>query len=146
LTETASIKTLGSETARLPAASSWLLAGQLWRPATGPAVTDAATRARRCARLARGAAYGGTLDLAIDLRVDDHRAPVDELGRLLDLHEQCFGKPEPASLLPPQVALAAQVAVSLEQLGYPTADGARLAKALDTWAGAENFEERLAPG
>jgi uncharacterized Ntn-hydrolase superfamily protein len=68
-----------------------------------------------------GAAYGGMLDLAIDLRVDDHRAPVDELVRLLDLYEQCFGKPEPASLLPLEGALAADVAVSLEGLGYPTA-------------------------
>ena len=93
-----------------------------------------------------GAAYGGVLDLAIDLRVDDHRAPVDELGRLLDLHELYFGKPDPASLLPLDGALAAEVAVSLEKLGYPTAGGARLVEALDTWAGTENFEERLVPG
>ena len=93
-----------------------------------------------------GAAYGGVLDLAVDLRVDDHRAPVDELGRLLDLHELYFGKPDPASLLPLDGALAAEVAVSLEKLGYPTAGGARLVEALDTWAGTENFEERLVPG
>jgi hypothetical protein len=41
--------------------------------------------------------------------------------------------------------LAAEVSVSLEKLGYPTA-GASLVKALDTWAGTENFEERLVPG
>jgi uncharacterized Ntn-hydrolase superfamily protein len=93
-----------------------------------------------------GAAYGGVLDLAIDLRVDDHRAPVDELGRLLDLQELYFGKPDTASLLPLDGALAAEVAVSLEKLGYPTAGGARLVEALDTWAGTENFEERLVPG
>ncbi|WP_328519991.1 DUF1028 domain-containing protein [Kribbella sp. NBC_00359] len=32
-----------------------------------------------------GAAYGGVLDTAIDLRADDHPAPIDELGRLLDV-------------------------------------------------------------
>jgi len=93
-----------------------------------------------------GAAYGGVLDTAIDLRVDDHRAPVEELARLLDLHGLYFGKPDPASLLPLEGALAAQVASSLERLGYATAGDARLAEALETWAGTENFEERLVPG
>jgi uncharacterized Ntn-hydrolase superfamily protein len=93
-----------------------------------------------------GAAYGGILDIAADLRVDDHRAPVDELGRLLDLHELYFGKPEPASLLPLEGDVAAEVAVSLDKLGYPTDRGARLVEALDSWAGVENFEERLVPG
>ncbi len=93
-----------------------------------------------------GAAYGGILDIAVDLRVDDHRAPVDELGRLLDLHELYFGQPEPASLLPLEGDVAAEVAVSLDRLGYPTDGGARLVEALDTWAGVENFEERLVPG
>ncbi|HEX6674889.1 MAG TPA: DUF1028 domain-containing protein [Actinomycetes bacterium] len=93
-----------------------------------------------------GAAYGGVLDNAVDLRVDDHRAPVDELARLLDLHDLYFGKPDPASLLPLEGALAAQVAASLERLGYATLGGAKLAEALETWAGTSNFEERLVPG
>lgn len=90
-----------------------------------------------------GAAYGGVLDIAIDLRVDDHRAPVDELSRLLDLHELYFGKPAPESLLPLEGELAAEVAACLETLGYSTAG---VAEALDTWASTENFEERLVPG
>jgi len=93
-----------------------------------------------------GASYGGVLDSAIDLRVDDHRAPVTELARLLDLHDLYFGTPDPASLLPLEGALAAQVAASLERLGYATAGGAKLAEALERWAGTENFEERLVPG
>ena len=93
-----------------------------------------------------GAAYGGVLDMAVDLRVDDHRDPVGELARLLDLHELYFGRPDPATLLPLEGALAAQVAASLERLGYPTGEGERLTEALMAWAGAENFEERLVPG
>ncbi|MGH3460615.1 MAG: DUF1028 domain-containing protein [Kribbellaceae bacterium] len=93
-----------------------------------------------------GAAYGGLLDTAVDLRVDDHRAPVDELRRLLDLHELYFGKPDPASLLPLEGPLAAEVAVSLERLGHSSAGDGGLAEALDTWASTENFEERLVPG
>jgi uncharacterized Ntn-hydrolase superfamily protein len=93
-----------------------------------------------------GAAYGGVLDIAIDLRVDDHRAPMDELSRLLHLHELYFGKPDPATLLPLEGALAAEVARSLEKLGYPTDQDTRLSEALETWASTENFEERLVPG
>jgi uncharacterized Ntn-hydrolase superfamily protein len=93
-----------------------------------------------------GAAYGGVLDLAIDLRVDDHRTPIDELRRLLDLHELYFGKPAPESLLPLEGTLAAEVAAQLESLGYPTAGGPGLTAALDAWASTENFEERLVPG
>lgn len=84
-----------------------------------------------------GAAYGGVLDSAIDLRVDDHRAPIDELGRLVALHDLYFGEADPDSLLPLAGELAAEVSAALDKLGYPT---------LDAWAGVENFEERLAPG
>jgi uncharacterized Ntn-hydrolase superfamily protein len=93
-----------------------------------------------------GAAYGGVLDIAIDLRVDDHRAPVGELGRLLDLHELYFGKPDPATLLSLEGDLAEEVAARLDKLGYSSEGGARLSEALDTWAGTENFEERLVAG
>jgi uncharacterized Ntn-hydrolase superfamily protein len=93
-----------------------------------------------------GAAYGGELDLAVDLRVDDHKAPVGELARLLDLHELYFGKPDPDSLLPLEGELAAEVAAGLERLGYPSEGGAGLEDALTAWAGTENYEERLVPG
>jgi uncharacterized Ntn-hydrolase superfamily protein len=93
-----------------------------------------------------GAAYGGVLDLAVDLRVDDHRNPVEELGRLLALHELYFGKPDHKSLLPLEGALADEMASLLDRLGYQTSEGSRLAEALETWAGTENFEERLVPG
>lgn len=33
-----------------------------------------------------GAGYGGFNDRSVDLRVDDHPAPIDELRRLLDIH------------------------------------------------------------
>ncbi|MEU8223321.1 DUF1028 domain-containing protein [Kribbella sp. NPDC048915] len=90
-----------------------------------------------------GASYGGVLDIAIDLRVDDHQAPVEELGRLLDLHELYFGEPDPDALLPLEGELATEVLTRLKALGYETDD---LTEALETWAGTENFEERLVPG
>ncbi|WP_407268202.1 DUF1028 domain-containing protein [Radiobacillus sp. PE A8.2] len=36
--------------------------------------------------------YGGLNDILIDLRVDDHPEPIDELIRLYQLQQLCFGK------------------------------------------------------
>lgn len=84
-----------------------------------------------------GAAYGGILDNAVDLRVDDHPSPLDELARLVDLQDLYFGRTDPDLLLPLEGELAAEVTARLESLGYPS---------LEDWAGVENFEERLVPG
>jgi uncharacterized Ntn-hydrolase superfamily protein len=37
-----------------------------------------------------GGGYGGSTDRAVDLRVDDHGSPIDELDRLLALHRVFF--------------------------------------------------------
>ena len=47
----------------------------------------------------RKGGYGGFNDRYIDLRVDDHPAPIDELKRLLDLHHLYLGKTNPADTL-----------------------------------------------
>jgi uncharacterized Ntn-hydrolase superfamily protein len=80
--------------------------------------------------------YGGD-DTEVDLRVDDHPSPVPELRRLLGLHRLYFGSPDPATLLPLEGALAAEVAERLDALGY---------RRLEDWAGVENYEERLVDG
>ena len=49
----------------------------------------------------------------VDLRVDDHAAPVPELARLLDLHRLYFGTPDPATLLALDGELADEVAQRL---------------------------------
>ncbi|GIJ11620.1 DUF1028 domain-containing protein [Micromonospora andamanensis] len=89
--------------------------------------------------------YGGTGDVMIDLRVDDHPDPVTELDRLLGVHMLLFSRPDPATLLDLTGALAVEVAGLLTALGYP-ADPAEPEDALVDWAGLENLEERLAPG
>ncbi len=78
--------------------------------------------------------YGGGSDVLVDLRVDDHDDPVPELGRLLDLHELYFGRPDPDDVLPWTADLHAEVDGLLRRLGQPD---------LTTWAGIENYEERL---
>jgi uncharacterized Ntn-hydrolase superfamily protein len=78
--------------------------------------------------------YGGGSDVLVDVRVDDHVDPVPELGRLLDLHDLYFGKPDPDTLLPLTGDLLTEVQMRLGQLGY---------ESLDAWAGVENYEERI---
>jgi uncharacterized Ntn-hydrolase superfamily protein len=87
--------------------------------------------------------YGGGSDVLVDLRVDDHAAPVGELARLLDLHDLYFGKPDPDTLLDLSGELAIEVRRRLADLGHVDDD---LDAALVGWAGIENYEERLVPG
>ncbi|HZN76010.1 MAG TPA: DUF1028 domain-containing protein [Micromonosporaceae bacterium] len=92
--------------------------------------------------------YGGTSDVVVDLRVDDHTDPVGELSRLLDLHALYFDKPAPEALLDLTGELAAEVATRLTELGRAPADDtpAALDDALASWAGVENLEERIVAG
>ncbi len=85
----------------------------------------------------RSSGYGGQSDVEVDLRADEHPAPVTELHRMLALHRLYFGRPDPATLLPLDGALADEVAQRLGALGFAT---------LDDWAGVENYEERMVPG
>jgi len=85
--------------------------------------------------VSEGGGYGGGSDVLVDLRVDDHPDPVVELSRLLELHTLYFGKPE--QTLPLEGALAEEVTAKLRALGHED---------LDSWAGVENYEERMVPG
>jgi len=78
-----------------------------------------------------------------DLRVDDHAAPVAELGRLLSEWEMYFGRPE--DVQPLEGELADEVRTRLAAAGYAVepGEGNRLATALADWAGNANYEARL---
>lgn len=97
--------------------------------------------------VAKGQGYGGTSDVVVDLRVDDHPDPVTELGRLLEIHTLLFGKPDPATLLDLAGETGAEVRRLLAAAGHPAgASLAELDTALASWAGIENLEERIVPG
>lgn len=95
-----------------------------------------------------GGSYGGMLDRYIDLRVDDHPAPVGELGRLLRLHRFYLTPPRDEELLPIDAALAHEIQSLLARAGYyagpPSGryDDATRA-ALERYGSVENLEERL---
>lgn len=94
--------------------------------------------------------YGGFNDRLIDLRVDDHAAPIAELRRILALHRLYFGKPRPEDLLPIEGDLAREVQGILQRAGtykgplngvYDIETHAALVEL----SGIENFEERQQP-
>ncbi|CAN5193895.1 DUF1028 domain-containing protein [soil metagenome] len=91
-----------------------------------------------------GGGYGGGSDVLVDLRADDHPAPVEELLRLLELHDLFFGKADPSDLRPLAGELAQEVDAALRGLGH---DGhGPLDDRLFDWMGWENYEERHVPG
>jgi len=90
-----------------------------------------------------GGGYGGRNDRYIDLRVDDHRDPIQELARLLDLHRLYFERPDPATLLAVDDALRTELAERLHRLGR-LEPGADPMGALFEYVSMENLEERWA--
>ena len=82
----------------------------------------------------RDGGYAGLSDVVVDLRVDDHPRPVEELQRIYGLHQEIFGKTPRKEWLPLEGELAAEVRTRLGALGY---------ERLDDWAGVENLEERV---
>ena len=83
--------------------------------------------------------YAGLSDVVVDLRVDDHARPVEELARLYGLHQAIFGKTPAQEWIDVDAELAAELRRRLGRLGY---DG-DLEEAFTTWAGNENLEERV---
>ncbi len=82
-----------------------------------------------------GAGYGGLDDIAVDLRVDDHAAPVTELTRLLGLNDLYLT----ASTDEEKVPVTPELEAELE--GLATGLGRRDFAA---WVGTENYEMRVA--
>jgi uncharacterized Ntn-hydrolase superfamily protein len=103
-------------------------------------------RGRQSAALlvvAKGMGYGGTSDVLVDVRVDDHPDPVTELARLLELHTLYFERPDPATLIELSGPLRDEVRERLAAAGY-TAEV--LDEALASWADVANLEMRVVPG
>ena len=82
----------------------------------------------------RDGGYAGLSDVVVDLRVDDHQAPIEELRRLHGLHEQLFGSTPRDQWVAVDGDLRAEIEERLARLGY---------ERLEDWAGAANLEERV---
>jgi uncharacterized Ntn-hydrolase superfamily protein len=82
----------------------------------------------------RDAGYAQLSDVLIDLRVDDHERPIEELRRLYVLHDRLFGRTPRSEWIPLEGAVAAEVGERLGRLGFDS---------LDAWASVANLEERV---
>jgi uncharacterized Ntn-hydrolase superfamily protein len=91
--------------------------------------------------------YGGFNDRLVDLRVDDHPSPIDELGNLLKLHRLYLGETDPDKLVKIEAGVAQELQEILTRAGYYQAritdvyDEATK-KALKDFVSTENLEER----
>jgi uncharacterized Ntn-hydrolase superfamily protein len=95
--------------------------------------------------------YGGFNDRYLDLRVDDHPTPIQELKRLLELHRLYFFKSKPEDILPLERKVAREVQEILSELSYYSGEINGLydeatKKALFDFSGIENLEERWQEG
>jgi uncharacterized Ntn-hydrolase superfamily protein len=83
--------------------------------------------------------YANLTDVLVDLRVDDHERPIEELHRLYGLHDAIFGRTPKAKWLDVDDVLREELSERLEKLGY----AGELDRALNDWAGTENYEMRV---
>ena len=95
--------------------------------------------------------YAGFNDRYIDLRVDDHPLPIDELKRLLDLHRLYLGKTNPNDILPIDANIARELQTLMQARGFYVGalTGAwdeSTRDAFREFAGVENLEDRLLDG
>jgi uncharacterized Ntn-hydrolase superfamily protein len=78
--------------------------------------------------------YAGLSDVLVDLRVDDHARPLEELRRLFGLHQELFGETPRARWIEVDNGLRKEIQDRLAVLGYDS---------LEEWAGVANLEERV---
>jgi uncharacterized Ntn-hydrolase superfamily protein len=83
--------------------------------------------------------YGKLSDTVVELRVEDHERPLEELRRLYRLHDALFGETPRDEWLAVDDALANELQERLAKLGY----NGDLEDAFNRWAGNVNLEERV---
>src|SRR3954451_5263847 len=87
----------------------------------------------------RDGGYAALSDDIVNLRVDEHERPLEELRRIYGLHQAIFGKTPAEDWLQGDHALAGQAP---ERPGGVGLEG-ELHTSFNTWAGKENLEERV---
>jgi len=94
-----------------------------------------------------GGGYAGFNDRYVDLRVDDHARPIDELARVLELHKLYFFASAPEDVLDVDRALGAELARELHRVGAleggTDAYDGRARAALVAYMHLENLENRV---
>jgi uncharacterized Ntn-hydrolase superfamily protein len=87
----------------------------------------------------RDGGYARMSDVVVELRVEDHERPIEELRRIYTLHDEIFGKTPRRLWLDVDDALAAELVERLAKLGYE----GELEDSFTSWTGKENLEDRV---
>ncbi len=87
----------------------------------------------------RDGGYAQLSDIVVDLRVEDHVRPIEELTRIYRLHQAIFGETPRDQWIQVDDTLAEELRERLARLGYE----GELDDAFIRWAGNENLEERV---
>ena len=87
----------------------------------------------------RDGGYAGLSDSVVDLRVDEHPRPLEELRRIYVMHQAIFGKTPASMWLDVDDELAAELGERLARIGYE----GDLGEAFFRWSANENLEERV---
>ena len=98
-----------------------------------------------------GGGYAGFNDRFIDLRVDDHPQPIEELARLLELHRLYLFKTNPDDLVPIDATIASELQSMLSRTGDYNGPvngvyDATTRHAFNTFSMRENLEDRWVEG
>jgi uncharacterized Ntn-hydrolase superfamily protein len=87
----------------------------------------------------RDGGYARMSDVVVELRVEDHELPIEELRRIYTLHDEIFGKTPRRLWLDVDEALATELRERLAKLGYQ----GELEDSFTSWTGKENLEDRV---
>jgi uncharacterized Ntn-hydrolase superfamily protein len=87
----------------------------------------------------RDGGYAGMSDVVVELRVEDHERPIDELRRIYTLHDEIFGVTPRDKWVSVDDELAAELRERLTKLGYE----GDLEDSFTRWTGKENLEDRV---
>jgi uncharacterized Ntn-hydrolase superfamily protein len=87
----------------------------------------------------RDGGYARMSDVVVELRVEDHELPIEELRRIYTLHDEIFGKTPRRLWLDVDETLATELRERLAKLGYE----GELEDAFTSWTGKENLEDRV---
>jgi len=87
----------------------------------------------------RDGGYARMSDVVVELRVEDHERPIEELRRIYALHDEIFGKTPRRLWIDVDDALAGELAERLAKLGYE----GELEASFTSWTGKENLEDRV---
>ena len=87
----------------------------------------------------RDGGYANMSDVVVELRVEDHERPIEELRRIYTLHDEIFGTTPRGEWLDVDDELAAELRERLAKLGYE----GDLEETFTQWTGKENLEDRV---